>query len=184
MIDEALEYVRRELRDYLGIDDADVMINHAHLLKEPTNTNGVYISLVNVEEERVLKNTSHHLRVNDQTLFQQPPVFLNLYLLFAFEFANYSTSLLRLSSTIERFQSKPCFSADNQTVTNPFPASLEKLIFDFYNLNFEQLNHLWAVLGGAYFPSVLYKVRMVRIQLDETIDVPEITRIQVETGPK
>ncbi len=184
MINEALEYIRRELRDDLGIDDAEVIINHAHLLKEISNDNGVYISLVNVEEEKVLKNTRHYLRINDQTFYQQPPVFLNLYLLFSFEFANYSTSLLRLSETIERFQSKPVFSAVNETATNPFPADLEKLIFDFYNLNFEQLNHLWAVLGGAYFPSVLYKVRMVKIQLDETIAGPEITRVQVDTGIK
>lgn len=172
------------MRDYLGIDNAEAVINHAHLLKEPNNANGVYISLVNVEEEKVLKNTRHSLRNNDQTVYQQPPVFLNLYILFSFEFANYSTSLLHLAQTIERFQSKPVFSSGNETATNPFPAGLERLIFDFHNQSFEQLNHLWGVLGGAYFPSVLYKVRMVKIQLDETIAGPEITRIQVDTGLK
>lgn len=184
MINEALEYIRRELRDYLGIDDTEVMINHAHLLKEGNNTNGVYISLVNIEAETVLKNTSHRVRVNDQASYRQPPVFLNLFILMTFEFGNYGTSLLRLSETIEHFQNKSVFSAASQSPTNSFPAGLEKLIFDFYNLNFEQLNHLWAVLGGAYFLSVLYKVRMVKIQHDETLVGPEITRVQVETGMK
>ncbi len=184
MINEVLEYIRREVRDYLVLNDDDAIINHAHVLKEPNNDNGAYISLVNIEEEAVLKNTRHSLRINDQTIYQQPPVFLNLYLLFSFEFGNYSTSLTRLSKAIERFQSKPVFSAENETATNPLPDGLEKLIFDFHNLSFEQLNHLWGVLGGAYFPSVLYKVRMVRIQSDDRITGPEITRIQLETGVK
>ena len=43
------------------------------------------------------------------------------------------------------------------------------------NLNFEQLNHLWGVLGGAYFPSVLYKVRLVKIRSDADMPAPEIS---------
>jgi hypothetical protein len=34
------------------------------------------------------------------------------------------------------------------------------------SMNFEQVNHLWATLGGKYLPSVLYKVRMVAIEDD------------------
>ena len=64
---------------------------------------------------------------------------------------------------------------------NPFPASLEKLVFEMVNMNFEELNNLWGVLGGAYFPSVVYKVRMVKVQLDATEPAPEITTIQLET---
>jgi hypothetical protein len=45
----------------------------------------------------------------------------------------------------------------------------------------EALNHLWGVLGGAYFPSAVYKVRLVRIQRDVSLAGPEITTIQVET---
>ncbi len=48
-------------------------------------------------------------------------------------------------------------------------------------MNFEELNNLWGVLGGAYFPSVVYKVRMVKVQLDATEPAPEITTIQLET---
>lgn len=182
MLNDALEYIRREIRDYLAIDDTEVILDHAHRLKELNATHGVFISLVNIEEEALLKNTPHQRRFNDKPAYQQPPVFLNLYLLLAFEFGNYSTSLLRLSETIEHFQGKSVFSAASQTATNPFPTGLAKLIFDFYNLNFEQLNHLWAVLGGAYYPSVLYKVRMVKIQLDETIEGPEIKRVHVDTA--
>ena len=182
MINDAVDYIRREVRNHLGVDDSEVLVDNVHIIKEPDNANGVYISLVNVEEETALKNTSHHIRQNNQVHYKEPPVFLNLYLLFSFEFQNYSASLLRLSQTIELFQSKRSFSAENEAPANPFPPTLERLIFDFCNLNFEQLNHLWGVQGGAYFPSVLYKVRLVRVQRDESVEGPEITTIQVDTS--
>jgi Pvc16 N-terminal domain len=36
-------------------------------------------------------------------------------------------------------------------------------------MSFEQTNHLWSVLGGKYFPSVMYKVRQVTLNEDVTI---------------
>ena len=35
-----------------------------------------------------------------------------------------------------------------------------------YTLNFEQINHLWSILGAKYLPSVLYKVRQLTIEED------------------
>lgn len=179
MINDGVEYIRRELRNHLGVDDTEVITDHAHVLKENNNANGAYISIVNIKEETTLKNSEHYLRENNQLRYKEPPIFLNLYLLFAFEFESYSASLLRLSETVELFQSKRVFSAENDTVANPFPATLEKLIFDFNNLNFEELNHLWGILGGAYFPSILYKVRLLRLQRDVSVEGPEITTVQV-----
>jgi Pvc16 N-terminal domain len=181
MINEAIEYIRREIRVVLGVDDTEVIAGNVHELKDSNNIRGLYLSLVNLEEESTLKNNNHYLRQNNDVRYQQPAIYLNLFLLFSFNFENYGTSLLRLSQVIELFQSKPVFIAENETVNNPFPSTLEKLIFDFYNLNFEQLNHLWGILGGTYFPSVLYKVRLVKIQRDESIEAPEIITIQVNT---
>lgn len=182
MIDDAIAYIRREVSAYLGVNEDDVIPGLIHVLKEENNSRGLYMSLVNLEEETTLRNTSHTIRLNNNVHYQEPPVFLNLYLLFASNFSDYGTSLLRLSQTVELFQSQRVFEAANASATNPFPARLEKLIFDFTNLNFEQLNHLWGVLGGTYLPSVLYKVRLVEIQRDETVAGPEITTIQVETS--
>ena len=184
MIDLALEYIRKELRDYLGVDDTEVFIDHAYMLKENSDKKGVYVSLVNVEEENTLKNTSHYTRVDNQSHYQEPPVFLNLYLIMACNFGIYSTCLIHLSKIIEFFQSKRAFSAENQSITNPFPEELEKLIFDLYNLNLEQMNHLWGINGGTFYPAVLYKMRMVKIKRGSTSPAPEITRIQVDTGER
>ncbi len=181
MIDDAVEYVRQEVRDYLGLVNQEVIVDHMHVLKEAPNAQGVFMSLVNLEQETVLRNTSHVTRLNDTVRYVQPPVWLNIYLLLAFRFQAYSASLTHLSKAIELFQSKPVLSAATAAMGLTFPATLEKLIFDFHNLNLEQLNYMWGLLGGAYLPSVLYKVRLVRVQADTSAAGPEITTIRVDT---
>lgn len=182
VINDALEYIRRELRDYLQVANTDVIIDSVHVLREDALATGAYISLVNVEQESALRNTEHVMRQGNQARYIEPAVFVNLYVLFAFSFQDYGATLLRLSQTIELFQSKRVFSAENETTINPFPTTLEKLVFDLHNLNIEQLNHLWGVLGGTYLPSVLYKMRLLQVQREETTPAPEIQTIQVDTG--
>jgi hypothetical protein len=181
MIDDAVAYIRREVVNHLGVADTDVIAGNVHALKEDGAARGLYVSVVNLVEEPTLRNTSHTVRIDGAVQYKEPPVHLNVYLLFAADFENYLASLLRLSQTIELFQSKRVFAASNAAAGNPFPATIEKLIFDFHNLDMEALNHLWGVLGGAYFPSAVYKVRLVRIQRDVSLAGPEITTIQVET---
>jgi hypothetical protein len=181
MISDAVAYIRREVVAYLGVADTDVVAGNIPLLKEDANARGLYVSVVNLEEEHTLRNTGHALRQNGAVRYQEPPVHLNVYLLFAAAFDNYETGLLRLSQAIELFQSRRVFEAATASPGIAFPVSLERLIFDFYDLTLEQLNHLWGVLGGAYFPSALYKVRLVTIQRDVTLAGPEITGIHLET---
>jgi len=183
MIADAIKFIRKEVCDHLGVADADVIINSARKLNEEDNHVGAYISIVNVQEETALRNMPHVERRQGQSQYLEPPVYLNLYLLFAFEFLSYETSLVHLSKTIELFQNKRWFSAETQTGpgANAFPGTLEKLVFEMVNMNFEELNNLWGVLGGAYFPSVVYKVRMLKVQLDATSPAPEITTIQLGT---
>jgi hypothetical protein len=184
MIHEALAYIRRELRDRLPVADAEVMIESARVLSGQNNNLGAYITLVNVEEEPTLRNLPAVERIGGALQRQEPPVHLNLYLLFSFEFQTYEASLLQLSNTIGLFQEKRVYTAASASVGNPFPAGLEKLIFELHNMNFEALNNLWGVMGGAYFPSVIYKVRMVRIQAAEQGPADEITTIALTTALK
>jgi hypothetical protein len=183
MIAEAIEFIRRELRVHLGVSDEEVIVNSARTLVDMENPAGAYISVVNIQEEAALRNQPVVERRLGQAHYIEPPVYLNLYLLFAFEFVAYSTSLTHLSKTVELFQTKRWFAAATQTgpAAIPFPATLEKLVFEMVNMNFEELNNLWGVLGGAYFPSVVYKVRMVKVQFDATAPAPEITTIQLDT---
>ena len=182
MIHEALAYIRRELRDRLPVADAEVMIESARVLSGQNNAEGAYITLVNVEEEPALRNLPSVERLGGALLRQEPPVHLNLYLLFSFEFQTYETSLLHLSNTIGLFQEKRVYTADNAAPGNPFPAGLEKLIFELHNMNFEGLNNLWGVMGGAYYPSAVYRMRMVRIQTAQQAPAGEVTTITLDTS--
>ncbi len=183
MIADAVEFIRKEVREHLGVADDEVIINSARKLVEDANPPGAYISVVNVQEETALRNTPHVERRLGQSHYIEPPVYLNLSLLFAFEFLTYESSLVHLGKTVELFQSRRWFSPATQTGVGaiPFPATLEKLTFEMVNMNFEELNNLWGVLGGAYFPSVVYKVRLVKVQLDDSAAAPEITSIAVDT---
>jgi hypothetical protein len=177
MLVPSLEYVRKTLEKYIGDANIDVSINSARKLADQGNPAGIVISLVNVEEEGALRNTPNVRRSGLKTEYVEPPLYMNLYLLFAFDFAKYETGLAHLAKTIELFQARRWFSAENSSAGNPFPAELEKLTFEMVNLTFEGLNNLWSVLGGTYLPSVVYKVRLLRVQAADAIAAPEITTI-------
>jgi hypothetical protein len=125
----------------------------------------IILSLVNIEEEATMKNRSHYARANiNDIAFQNPPVFLNLYMLVTAYYDSYDGALKRLSNVIQFFQSKTGFSIKNSPF-NPADSNEEtiEIYLDMFSLTFEQLNHLWGSLGGRQWPSVLYKVRLVRI---------------------
>jgi hypothetical protein len=45
-----------------------------------------------------------------------------------------------------------------------------KLAAELFNLNMEEQNNLWSMLGGMYRPSVLYKFRALVIQEKHAVD--------------
>jgi hypothetical protein len=180
MLFPTLEFVRKTLERHIDDNNVDVSIDSARTLTDQGNPAGIVISLVNVQEETALRNTPNVRRNGPRAEYIEPPVFVNLYLLFAFEFGKYETSLAHLASTIELFQARRWFSSENSTAANPFPADIEKLTFEMVNLGLEELNNLWSVVGGTYLPSVVYKVRLLRIQAAEAMAAPEITTIGLQ----
>ncbi|CAN5447995.1 hypothetical protein BH23BAC3_BH23BAC3_07830 [soil metagenome] len=179
MIKRTLEYLTDELAFGLGI--SDVHLDNLKKLQED-NSSGIVISLLNVEEEHTLKNTPHFVRKNNQLIYKEPPVFLNLNILLAFEFGNYGTSLQRLEETVLFFQNKSWFISEKARDENPFPPGVNKLILNLQQLNFEHLNHIWSISGGTHFLSLLYKVRLVKIQPQDEVTGPEIDTIQLNSG--
>ena len=93
MIDRALLLLRDELQSYMNFHDAsvNVVIDNIGLFetsKGDTLTNNIIITLVNIEEESTLKNKPALVRpFNTVGIYQNPPVFLNLYVLLT---CNYS----------------------------------------------------------------------------------------------
>ncbi len=180
MINQSLEFISDELALGLGIT-SDVSVENLSKIKDE-NLSGLIISLLNVQEESTLKNSPHVIRKANRLAYKEPPVYLNLYTLMAFEFEDYGTSLQRLEETVLYFQNKSWFSSENERADNPFPSGLKKLILDLQNLTFEQLNHIWSISGGSHCLSLLYRIRLVIIEPLDEIDAPEIDTIKLESG--
>lgn len=166
MIKPALSFVKDTVNQFLGAPPEIAVLGNVAFAKDAGNENAglanrLLLSIVNVEEDRISKDPLPYRYIEDVTYYSQPAVNLNLYLLFSANFDSYDDSLNSLSKIIEFFQYRPYFTADNAT---GFPVGIDRLIFDLYTLNLDQVHHLWSMLGGKYIPSVLYKMRMLIIK--------------------
>lgn len=175
MIETSLILLRNELINFLsGKDPANVVIDNIGLLETAsgnTLTENIVITLVNIEEESTLKNQSPQKRPFLKTgIYQNPPIFLNLYILFSCNFSgdHYQLALRRLSYIIQFVQSKNSFSAASSVAAGTLDLTrtgVSELEFtlELYTLTFEQINHLWGSLGGRQVPFVMFKMRLVAI---------------------
>jgi hypothetical protein len=192
MIDAAFALLNNQLAAYIesmGGDRLDViMANIAAIDAANSNVDlerKVILSLVNIEEEAALKNAGPLYR-NVKTLnYVNPPIYLNLYLLITAHYEKYEDALTRLSNVIQFFQGKNSFSLKNSPpndmLLNPDTYEDIQLHLEMFSLSFEQLNHLWGSLGGKQWPSVLYKVRLVKITENRiTAQGPLIEEIQTK----
>ncbi|MBD2700747.1 DUF4255 domain-containing protein [Spirosoma sp. BT702] len=190
MLRQALEGIKTELNTYLlaalANGSTEPVVKLLNIANVDSNgqavTDNVIMSLVNIEEETTLKNGSMY-RQQSITAIERvnPTLFLNFYVLFAINSTtetNYLNALLLLSNVLSFFQQNRVISKDNAPTLDP---KIEKLIIELYSPNFEQLNHLWAMLGGKYMPSVLYKVRLLMIE-DATSELSSlITSVEIDS---
>ncbi len=189
MIRKALECIRGELNLYLdpanapdSADDVVLLANIAHAESAKLADDKVLMSLINIEEENTLKNGPFYKKTDPTSILKHnPAVHLNLYVLFAINAVNdtkYFNALIYLSKIIAFFQRKNTFHASNTPTLDP---KIEKIIVDLFSPNFEQLNHLWGMLGGKYMPSVAYKIRMITIDDAQAEPSSIITEIDLIT---
>jgi hypothetical protein len=186
MISHALTIVVNELEAHLASaypsgNATDKVVNLGNIA-EGVGTAGVprniiNLTVVNIKEERTLKNLPHYVR-NDSTLttrYENPPVFLNFQILITATHVQekYGEALLALSRVIRFFQFKNVLTPDNVAPSsintgspnNPLDQLIAfKLIFDLYSPTMEEVNHLWGTLGGKQYPFVLYTMRMLDLQ--------------------
>jgi hypothetical protein len=187
MIDRALSLLREELQSYIAmsIGSADVVVDNIGLLETPNSdslTKRIVITLVNVEEESTLKNVSAVKNGFSTTaLYQNPPVFLNLYVLITCNYSgdDYIHALERLSAIIRFFQGRNIFSYGASTLPTVTPDAADlRFTMELYTLTFEQINHLWGSLGGRQTPFVMYKLRLVELTENAVLrEVPVVTGI-------
>ncbi len=171
MIDKVLDVIKTGIQEYLvrlpELNITSETVVHITPVVKPNGDiavpdNSLGLTLVSVEEERVMKaQKSSSLTSGGQVVHMNPDVKINLYVLITANFNKYATGLGFLSGAMRFFQAKGVFNHENTPGLHP---DIEKLIAELFTLSFEQQNHLWGSLGAKYMPSVLYKVRMITIQ--------------------
>ncbi len=119
-------------------------------------------ALINVDEERTLKaQVPEPTFVNGRHVVLQPPLKLNLHVLFAANIKAYDLALQQLGWVLTFFQSHPGFTRDAYPA---LPERIEKLVVELESLTYEQLNQVWGAIGAKHLPSVMYRVRLVALQ--------------------
>jgi hypothetical protein len=177
MIDLTLDFLCKQINEYLvrklnlnATDTAIMLYNVSQLGSESAGggnnsdtTTNAFLTLVNIEEDRISKSQDNFIRKDGRVLYQNPKVHLNLHLLFSVNLSSYTESLKRLSYIIQFFQYQNVFTS----LTSPgLPNGVEELIFDLYTLSMQDLNNMWGILGSKYLPSIMYKMRMITISED------------------
>jgi hypothetical protein len=169
MIDSVLTLLRSELNEHLmrqtdiapadGVEDRVVFPNGEK--GEPEFRLGaVTVLLTRLEEETTLRPADRYLAVApDGTQYRvQPTVQLNLFVLFVARHKLYEQSLKALSQVIRWFQQRRVLDSSNTLALDP---AIERITLELVTLPFGEQNDMWSTLGGGYYPSALFRVRLV-----------------------
>ena len=106
----------------------------------------------------------------------QPPIHLNLYLLFAARFKDYEQALRSLSLVLQFFQSHRVLDHNNAPGLS---ARVEKIVMELVTLPLGEVHNLWGMLRVPYQPSLLYKARLFVYQDEEGSAVPQVSDLQL-----
>lgn len=179
MIAHALDIIKKELQvnlDLYANSNGGFKVELSNVASY-TPANGaeaidILITLVNLKEEKTLKNLPNYVRddVHMKVMYENPPTFLNMVLLFSVVKPTYSLAINGLSRLIRFFQYKNVFTQETvlpaSLAFTPADDQLEqfKFIFDLHSPSMEEVNHLWGTLGGKQYPFVVYTVRMLDLK--------------------
>lgn len=173
LIQDTLELIRQRLNEYFQAADpakedwvilSNVMDQNGHAY-EPAR-NKVVIFLATIQQDTTISTWNVTTPASGRKFaVLQPPVYINLFVLFFANFSgqNYPQGLGMISRTIQFFQENPSF--DHQNLPG-LPTPIDKLAFEFTNLDEVGTNYLMGLAGVKYLPSVYYKVRMIPFRSD------------------
>jgi len=186
MIDVAMKF----LRDYINqelVPENDAVL--ANITKpDDITVDAIHLSLIQIEEEKVLKEVQHRRRINPTDNFYtviNPEIRLNLYILVTYQYnaKNYEEALKQLSNVVTLLQGKYYFSKSD--FIKPAYEVLDQITLELYTQTLDQNNNMWQALGEKLSPSLLYKVRVVGIQANRALDTTgQITAIGLNVVQK
>src|SRR5688572_16870115 len=154
MIWEALNTVVDLINDYISPGATDEPLKLANISRvndgddfTASMADKLVLSIVNIEEDKVARNPEHFIKENNLIRYKNPAIHLNLTVLFAATHTDYNSALPRIEKVIQFFQINNVFTPANtpqlQTVNEVNNINIEKIIFDWVNLNLEQVHQLW-----------------------------------------
>lgn len=168
MINEALSFLTNELDSYLKVkfrltEDAVVLspVTDFSGTIPVQNQNKLVITLINIKEETVLRNTASFKTIKDTSVHLNPPLYLNLFILLSANFSTYQEGLKFISAGISYFQGNSVFNGSAFPELN---VAIDPLIVELDSTTYQDWSYLWGMLGGKYLPSVIYKVKMLAVQ--------------------
>ena len=125
--------------------------------------NKMVCSLIGIEQDKTNVNFTPSSKV-----VKNPPVNLNLYVLFTTNFAarNYVEALRLMSGLIAFFQGKKVFTPQNTPALNQ---EISKITVEVANIELKELINMWGSVGAKHMPSIIYKIRMLSIDGDMLI---------------
>lgn len=182
MIYKAIQLIKNQLNQFIPsingqeqVEIGNIAFNEAQ--DQDRIKDKIVISLVNLEEESTLKNSRSFQIDNNEVIYRDHPVHMNLYILLSANYGidKYEIALQNLSKVIEFFQSHRLINLLNAPQQEADDSVKElQLIMELFALTFEQVNYLWGSLGGKQVPFVLYKARLVVIKSDKPQKAGEV----------
>jgi hypothetical protein len=167
IIQDTLELIRQRLNSYFQAADpspddwvilSNIVDQEGRAIEDCRNK--IVIFLANIQQDTTI-STWRPTTPLDGNRFAvvQPPLYINLHLLFYANFSaqNYPQGLGMICRTIQFFQENSFFTHTNLP---DLPGPIDKLSFEFTNLDAVGLSYLMGLAGVNYLPSVYYKVRM------------------------
>lgn len=168
VIQQVMDCVRNRLEAHLQSFDSrnEPWVTLANFVDHQSSPNEdaknkVVMFLSGIEHETIISTYSGPVTTGAGGFSSvAPTLYVNLMILFTANFDGklYQDGLRQISRTISFFQQNYVFNHANMPDLDP---SVDKLAFEFANLDMTQLNYLMCLTGTKYLPSVLYKVRTI-----------------------
>lgn len=185
MVDRVLDFVASELNAYLrartGSTSDKVKLSSIvdETGKYAIDEDSIGISIINIEEDRVAKDQLRDYKIRDgQHIASQPKLKLNLFVMCAANFKKYDQALKFLTHILRFFQARTVFAPETYPALG---SDIERLVIELQKLDYDQLNQIWAYIGGKQLPSVVYRIGMVSLQDESEISVqPPISALKPE----
>lgn len=188
MIHQSLQFTNKLLGQFLknrfGLDEDKTVLNcvvDSNGTPPKINQNKIVLSLINIEKE-----TNQPFYIRNQKLENgnysnfNPTEKYNIDLLISSNFEDYNESLKFLDAIINFFQINNYLDASS---SSSIPPGISRLEFEYEKISYHQMHSLWTAMAAKYQPSIIYKMKLIKVQSHETIEIiPGVTNTHNTVG--